>query len=466
MLKDGDEIGNRYIIKERLGGGGFGDVYHARDKKLERDIALKVPKDQEMNLEEFLQEARFLSKFRHPNINLLWDVEEAAGIRFMVLEYADRGSLRKRTGRIMEQQPLSLGETIDIIKQISLGIKAAHNKKIFHRDIKCENILFVGEDYVAQISDFGLSKILDPMKKAMTIAGSWPYMAPEILGKEGGSLYSDIWSLMVMFYELLTGDLPFNSMKEILQKDEIGNPSQINPDLINQPYYEDIDALTLDGLNRDANARPTINHVLQRLEEYERKRKVTEKDKYEEGHIPRLIISDPEIENLLNIKPERQPFTIKVWVDLGTGSQTRDIKVVRKEKGYKMGDHVTIKFTSTKDCYLTLFNLGTSRAITRIFPNELHRENFIQADRVYRIPDDDHEFDYELTGPPGVERLKAFASLESLNLTERYLFNKRDEIFLMIDSQRFLRDIKVTARRLQDLPENSWAEDWCEFRVK
>lgn len=336
----------------------------------------------------------------------------------------------------------------------------------YHRDIKPENTLFVVEDNVVEIADFGISKVLDPAERAMTVAGSRPYMASEILEKEGGSLYSDIWSLMVMFYELLTR-LPVNSLKETLQKDRIEPPSRVNPGLMKQPYYEDIDSLILDGLNRKVNARPPIDQALQRLEEYERKVKIGEKAQDEGGHqVPPLVMTDPEVEALLYLRPRRQPFAIKVWVDWGTGGQTRDIQVVRRDRGYKIGDRITVKFTADRDCYLTLFDIGTSGAITRIFPNQLHRENFIRAKRVYRIPDDDHGFDYELSGPSGIERLKAIATLQPIDLTEGYLLSQRNEIFPGMDRQRFLRDIQVTARRLQDLPEDSWAEDGCAFRVE
>lgn len=462
----GDEIGKRYTVKERLGGGTFGDVYLAWDQRLQRDVAVKVPKDQDMDLERSLEEPRILAKLKHRNINLLWGVEECDGIRFLVLEFADGGNLRKKVGRIGEQKPLPFEESIDVIKQVSFGLQIAHRKNIFHRDIKPENILFVAEDNVVEVADFGISKLLEPTEKAMTVAGSRPYMAPEILGKDGGAFYSDIWSLMVMSYELLTRRPPFNSLEETLQKERIEPPSQVKPGLMKQPYYEDIDSLILDGLNRKVDARPTIDQALQRLEEYERKVKIGEKAQDEGGQIPPLVMTDPEMEALLHLRPRRQPFAIKVWVDWGTGGQTRDIQVVRRDRGYKIGDRITVKFTADRDCYLTLFDIGTSGAITRIFPNQLHRENFIRANRVYRIPEDDHGFDYELRDPPGIERLKAIATLQPIDLTEGYLLSQRNEIFPGMDRQRFLRDIQVTARKIQGLPEGSWAEDGCAFRVE
>lgn len=210
MVKIGMIIGDRYEILEKIGAGGMSDVYKAKDHKLNRLVAVKVLK------QEFSENANFVSKFRieaqaaaglmHPNIVNVYDVGEENGIYYFVMELVEGITLKKY---IEKKARLSVKEAISIAIQVSMGIEAAHNNHIIHRDIKPQNIIISKEGKV-KVTDFGIAKAATSNTITSNVMGSVHYTSPEQARGGYSDEKSDIYSLGVTLFEMLTGRVPFN----------------------------------------------------------------------------------------------------------------------------------------------------------------------------------------------------------------------------------------------------------------
>ena len=201
---------SHYKILEKLGSGGMGVVYKAQDTKLERFVALKflpyhVSQDEE-NKKRFILEAKAASALNHPNIATIYEIDETDGEMFIAMEYIDGESLQARIARDL----LPIDEALTIVRQIAEGLSKAHTKKIIHRDIKPANIL-IAEDGQVKIVDFGLAKLAGRtlLTQEGMILGTVAYMSPEQTQGIAVDHRTDIWSLGVVWYEMLTGRLAF-----------------------------------------------------------------------------------------------------------------------------------------------------------------------------------------------------------------------------------------------------------------
>jgi len=201
---------SHYKIIEKLGEGGMGEVYLADDLKLDRQVAIKIlpehlTKDKE-NVERFEREAKAAASLNHPNIITIYEIAEEDDQTFIVMEYVDGESLRIK----IDTGVSDLDEILDITKQICDGLSEAHKADIVHRDIKPENILIDNHGRI-KILDFGLAKLkgVSKLTKEISTLGTIHYMSPEQVRGEDVDNRSDIWSLGVVLYEMLTGELPF-----------------------------------------------------------------------------------------------------------------------------------------------------------------------------------------------------------------------------------------------------------------
>ena len=210
MIKIGMMIGDRYEILEKIGTGGMSDVYKAKCHKLNRFVAIKVLK------QEFSENANFVSKFRteaqaaaglmHPNIVNVYDVGEENGIYYFVMEMVEGITLKKY---IEKKARLSVKEAISIAIQVSMGIEAAHNNHIIHRDIKPQNIM-ISKDGKVKVTDFGIAKAATSNTITSNVMGSVHYTSPEQARGGYSDEKSDIYSLGITMFEMLTGRVPFN----------------------------------------------------------------------------------------------------------------------------------------------------------------------------------------------------------------------------------------------------------------
>ncbi len=210
MIKIGMMIGDRYEIMEKIGTGGMSDVYKAKCHKLNRFVAVKVLK------QEFSENANFVRKFQveaqaaaglmHSNIVNVYDVGEEHGIYYIVMELVEGITLKKY---IEKKARLSVKEAVSIAIQISMGIEAAHNNHIIHRDIKPQNIIISKEGKV-KVTDFGIAKAATSNTITSNVMGSVHYTSPEQARGGYSDAKSDIYSLGITMFEMLTGRVPFN----------------------------------------------------------------------------------------------------------------------------------------------------------------------------------------------------------------------------------------------------------------
>ena len=210
MIKIGMMIGDRYEIIEKIGTGGMSDVYKAKCHKLNRFVAVKVLK------QEFSENANFVRKFQveaqaaaglmHSNIVNVYDVGEENGIYYIVMELVEGITLKKY---IEKKARLSVKEAVSIAIQISMGIEAAHNNHIIHRDIKPQNIIISKEGKV-KVTDFGIAKAATSNTITSNVMGSVHYTSPEQARGGYSDAKSDIYSLGITMFEMLTGRVPFN----------------------------------------------------------------------------------------------------------------------------------------------------------------------------------------------------------------------------------------------------------------
>jgi serine/threonine-protein kinase len=201
---------SHYEILDRIGGGGMGLVYRARDTRLNRIVALKfLPPELTADAaarERFVNEARTASTLDHPHVATVFDIGEADGRVFIAMAYVPGETLKERIAR----GPLGVDEAVDIALQITEGLIEAHEHGIAHRDIKPANVVLT-HDGTVKIVDFGLANLvgLPPENQPGLFMGTMPYMSPEQLRNEPVDHRSDIWSLGVTLVEMLTGSAPF-----------------------------------------------------------------------------------------------------------------------------------------------------------------------------------------------------------------------------------------------------------------
>ncbi len=236
MIKLGMLIGERYEIIEKIGTGGMSDVYKAKDNKLNRFVAVKVLK------QEYSENKNFVSKFRveaqaaaglmHPNIVNVYDVGEDTGIHYIVMELVEGITLKKY---IEKKVRLSTKEAISIAIQVAMGIEAAHNNHIIHRDIKPQNIIISKEGKV-KVTDFGIAKAASSNTITSNVMGSVHYTSPEQARGGFSDAKSDIYSMGITLFEMLTGRVPFNgdttvsiAIKHI--QDEMPSPKIYVPEI-------------------------------------------------------------------------------------------------------------------------------------------------------------------------------------------------------------------------------------------
>ncbi len=205
MLFRGQTLG-KYKIVAPLGSGGFGTVYLAQDTWIDKKVAIKVPHRQGLDFGELLREPRLLASVSHPNIVAITTAEKQDNVFFIVMEYVQGETLENI---IALHGPLELNRALDFTCQICNAVDHAHRQGVIHRDLRPANVL-VTENDMLKVADFGTSRFLEIAAHGTTVIGSPPYMAPEQF--HGKAVFSsDIYSLGVTMYQMLTGILPYDT---------------------------------------------------------------------------------------------------------------------------------------------------------------------------------------------------------------------------------------------------------------
>ena len=228
MFFRGQVVG-KYKILSPLGSGGFGTVYLAEDTWIDKKVAIKVPHRQNVDFGDLLREPRLLASLNHPNIVSILTAEKQSNLFFIVMEYVPGDTLEtviSRDGKI------DLARTLDYTCQICNAVDHAHQHGVLHRDLRPGNVL-VTEGGLVKVADFGTSRFIEIAAHGTTVIGSPPYMAPEQF--HGKAVFaSDIYSLGVTMYQMLTGVLPYNTpapadLEKLMKGELIAPPRTRNP---------------------------------------------------------------------------------------------------------------------------------------------------------------------------------------------------------------------------------------------
>jgi eukaryotic-like serine/threonine-protein kinase len=230
VLFRGQTLG-KYKIVAPLGSGGFGTVYLAQDTWIDKKVAIKVPHRQGLDFGELLREPRLLASVSHPNIVAITTAEKQDNVFFIVMEYVPGETLENIIGA---QGALELNRALDYTCQICNAVDHAHQQGVIHRDLRPANVL-VGEHDMLKVADFGTSRFLEIAAHGTTVIGSPPYMAPEQF--HGKAVFaSDIYSLGVTMYQMLTGELPYDTpapadLDKLMSGELVSPPRLKNPSI-------------------------------------------------------------------------------------------------------------------------------------------------------------------------------------------------------------------------------------------
>ncbi len=248
MFLLGQTVG-KYQILSNLGSGGFGTVFLAKDVWIDKKVAIKVPHRQSGDEGELLQEPRLLAALDHPNIVSILTAERVDGVFYIVMEYVKGESLEAALDR---EKALPLPRAINYIVQILRGVEHAHEATILHRDLRPANVL-ISESGAVKVADFGTSRLLEK-SHATTVIGSPPYMSPEQF-QGRAVLASDIYSVGVILYQMLTGMLPYFSPNPAQIERMVAQGRCTPPKLRNSQVPREISDIVMKAISADLGGR-------------------------------------------------------------------------------------------------------------------------------------------------------------------------------------------------------------------
>lgn len=323
MIVKGQKVNSRYEVIKTIGEGGMANVYLAKDIILDRNVAIKVLRgdlaSDEKFVRRFQREALSASSLSHPNIVEIYDVGEDDGDYYIVMEYVDGKNLKQL---LKKREKLTVAEVVDIMLQITSAMSVAHDSLIIHRDLKPQNIL-IKDDGEVKITDFGIAMALNATQLTQTNSamGSVHYFPPEQANGKGSTLKSDVYSLGIMMYELLTGVLPFrgdNAVEIALKhlKEAIPSIRSELPELPQSIENIIIKATAKNPKNRYANASEMHDDLITSLNR-ERENEPLITLKYDEGIEDDQVVVDKENVDegiVKEIKEEKQPKNKKVII--------------------------------------------------------------------------------------------------------------------------------------------------------
>ncbi|MBR6073002.1 MAG: Stk1 family PASTA domain-containing Ser/Thr kinase [Bacilli bacterium] len=335
MIVKGQKINDRYQIIKTIGEGGMANVYLAYDTILDRNVAVKVLRGDlatdEKFVRRFQREALSASSLSHPNIVEVYDVGEDNESYYIVMEYIEGKQLKQL---LKKRGKLTLNEVVDIMLQVTDGMSAAHDSYIIHRDIKPQNIMIL-ENGLIKITDFGIAMALNSTQLTQTnsVMGSVHYLPPEQASGKGATIQSDVYSMGILMYELLTGELPFrgDNAVEIALK-QIKEPIPSVKDKVDVPQ-------SIENIIIKATAKNPKNRYADAREMYEDLRTALSKERENE---PKYMLKYAENDNE-NIKKS----------EVRTTPVPPDEEEKNKKKAKDKNDEFLDKFAETEEIKAT-----------------------------------------------------------------------------------------------------------------
>ena len=311
MIVKGQKINDRYQVIRSIGEGGMANVYLAYDTILDRNVAVKVLRGDlatdEKFVRRFQREAMSASALSHPNIVEMYDVGEDDGNYFIVMEYIDGKTLKNL---IKKRGALTVAEVVDIMLQLTSAISCAHDSYIIHRDIKPQNVMILDDGRV-KITDFGIAIASNASELTQTnsVMGSVHYLPPEQANGAGATAKSDIYSLGILMFELLTGKLPFkgeNAVEIALKqmKEQIPSVCAMNPEIPQSIENVILKACAKNPKNRYANVKDMYNDIKTALDE-DRTNETKQTYKFSEDDLDET----KKIESLSEVKKTKKKET-------------------------------------------------------------------------------------------------------------------------------------------------------------
>ena len=311
MIVKGQKINDRYQVIRSIGEGGMANVYLAYDTILDRNVAVKVLRGDlatdEKFVRRFQREAMSASALSHPNIVEMYDVGEDDGNYFIVMEYIDGKTLKNL---IKKRGALTVAEVVDIMLQLTSAISCAHDSYIIHRDIKPQNVMILDDGRV-KITDFGIAIASNASELTQTnsVMGSVHYLPPEQANGAGATAKSDIYSLGILMFELLTGKLPFkgeNAVEIALKqmKEQIPSVCAMNPEIPQSIENVILKACAKNPKNRYANVKDMYNDIKTALDE-DRTNETKQTYKFSEDDLDET----KKIESLSEVKKNKKKET-------------------------------------------------------------------------------------------------------------------------------------------------------------
>ncbi len=477
ILQNEQQFGS-YLILDHLGSGGMGQVYRAKDSRLDRTVALKILSpdvaSDKRRMQRFRQEARVASSLNHQNIVTIFEFGEVGDLTYLATEYVDGETLRD----FVRGKRLNLGEILDIAMQMLAALDAAHEAKIVHRDMKPENVMIRKRDHVVKVLDFGLAKLIEKRETRVDltsnsdaatqlktapglIMGTVNYMSPEQARARDVDARSDIWSVGIMIYEMVVGAKPFggatsaHTIVEILEK-EPPPLAEVGP----AGMPEELQHIVGKSLAKDPDERyQTAKEMMDDLRDLQKRLETPEITLHERKSTVRwwligLVVAVGLLAAVFAVNawrsrqvatvvepapaPATLARTLTYWI---TVQKFKDDKPYQRpfdiagEINFEAGYRIRVNVSSPQDGYLYVLNEGPLKAgqqpeYIAVFPSSSSNQGseVVAANQTVKIPDASWlKFDKEegveklwlvfaSHAVPELERIKTFANTETQGL--------------------------------------------------
>ena len=510
-------IGEFELYPDRLiGKGAWGEVYHGRQKSLDRAVAIKILKSDLTQDEEFVsrfrREAEILAKITDDHIIHVYSAGQHEGSYYFIMEYVEGKPL---SSYIDSGYKFSTDEIIYVAQSVAQALNAAWEStaKIIHRDIKPSNIMVAHSSSVAKsagggainilsakikVMDFGLAKLSASGKDATiagTIIGTPKYISPEQGMGKTADIRSDIYSLGIVLYEMATGRIPFEGETAVSMirhhiYDTVAAPSQFNRDI-----PKELEDIIMKCVHKDPASRyATPAQMLEDLNGFKQKSGLIHA---KNATLDATIVSDvvhrkqttrnltyaaialvlflvagfiayrqlPRDENTPILNPSGQaavtpPIETPVEPVVDEAFKVKVWVNDGKAQTYKEGEVLKFHFRANKDGYIYLYHRDAAGQVKMLFPNGYSSDNKVKADIVYTIPDSKMNFDIAVTPPFGTETLWAVASLQPMTEME---VKAGETGFRDFGKLASLGESELVTRSLDLVPKQARAEDTCSI---